>query len=707
VRTGKEVRRWDEDRRWVSALAFSPDDKAVAWAVGSGLISVRDATTGKLRQEFRSPTSQLISALAFSPGGTVLASAGHMGDLIRRWDLSTGKELAPLPGHKGGVLALAFSPDGKSLASAGQDKTCRFWDLDSGRERAGFKTRGVAGKYVTFSGDGKALVCVGDGLLFRWDTASGRELAPVPYELDRAGVSHAAISPDGKVLAGATGRGDISLWDAETGKVVYRHPGHTARVRSAAFLPDSRTIVTTGDDRVLRFWDASNGKELRHLDGHQDIAPTPDGKTFASRAADEERTVRLFNTGTGQELRRLAVVKPPRFVRDFVFSPDGKLLAVGGGCGNGGDQVPPLALRDVASGQEVRRFPNPSALAALAFSPDGRRLVTAKYFAAPQSVEAWSVTTGERECAYGEDHTFQPSTVAFSPDGGLLAVGGGGFSYLYLWDTRTGKERWRASQTASQGFAQSVAFSPDGRMLAVGLLSEATVQLLEVATGKERARLEGHRGRVWSVTFSPDGRLLVSAGDDGAPLVWDVVGTMTTLPGSTEKLSAEKLAALGADLAGDDAGKAWRAMRALCVRPQQAESFLQERLRPKEKVGSKWLEERIADLDDDSQEVRNQASLELAALGSTVEPQLRKALAATTSEEVRKRLQQLLAPIEKPGGTAAELRESRAVEVLEYLGTPEARRLLDSLAKGNPEGRLTREARSSIGRLSRRPVVEP
>ena len=93
-------------------------------------------------------------------------------------------------------------------------------------------------------------------------------------------------------------------------------------------------------------------------------------------------------------------------------------------------------------------------------------------------------------------------------------------------------------------------------------------------------------------------------------------------------------------------------------------------------------------------------------LGQTVEPELRRALArAGSSLEFRRRLEQILDKIQIPSGQ--RLQEIRAVEVLEWIGTPEAQEALTSLAKGAPETRLTQEAKASLGRLVIRPANRP
>jgi hypothetical protein len=113
----------------------------------------------------------------------------------------------------------------------------------------------------------------------------------------------------------------------------------------------------------------------------------------------------------------------------------------------------------------------------------------------------------------------------------------------------------------------------------------------------------------------------------------------------------------------------------------------------------------IADLDHDRFEVRERALVELAKLGKQVEPALRKALQSRTTAEVRLRVGILLKKLDDLAMPPEDLQALRATVVLERIGSPEARQVLQALAGGAPEARLTREAKASLVRLAKRPVA--
>jgi hypothetical protein len=239
---------------------------------------------------------------------------------------------------------------------------------------------------------------------------------------------------------------------------------------------------------------------------------------------------------------------------------------------------------------------------------------------------------------------------------------------------------------------QSLAYSGDGRLIASGGF-DRVVRLWEAASGQERRRYDGHAGWVHGVDFSPDGQRLASAGGDGTILVWQVFG-----PAPADHPAAD-LEALWTDLTKDGV-TAHRAIAAF-IEAKKTVPFLSMHLKPATKPADERLKAWIADLGSPTYKAREAAQKELARVGDTIEPELRRALEAATDGEVRRRLTLVLENIPRPETRPEHLRELRAIEVLEHVGNVEARRLLADLANGAPEARTTREARASLARLKR------
>jgi hypothetical protein len=242
----------------------------------------------------------------------------------------------------------------------------------------------------------------------------------------------------------------------------------------------------------------------------------------------------------------------------------------------------------------------------------------------------------------------------------------------------------------------SLAFAPDGRALAAGTQSNE-VCLWEMATGRERCRLQGHQGWISGLAFAPDGNRLASASSDTTVLVWDLRGG----PPAARPLSEETLKALQADLADPDAAKAYRAMQALASAPGQGVPLLKRLLPPVPRVEEDRLTRLLADLDSENFETREKAAAELEKAGEAAELALRQALRKNPPVEARRRLERLLDGLDARATSGDRLRALRAIEVLERVGTPEARAVLRRVADGAPQARLTEAARAAVQRLER------
>jgi RNA polymerase sigma factor (sigma-70 family) len=719
VATGRQLQILNSHQNWVLSVAFSPDGKSLASGSGDNTIRLWDPGMGKELQQLQGHRDW-VRAVAFSKDGKALVS-GSYDKTVRVWEVSTGKETRALEGHDGKIETVAIGPDGKTVASAGQDQTIRLWDMTTGEEIRRLREHSGTVSFVAFSPDGKSLASTShqDNSVRRWEIATGKELSPTGHQ---RGAQCLAYSPDGKTLTSGGWDCIIRFWDPVTGKELQRTLAHQDAIWKVAFSPDGKLLATASWDKTVRLWDRFTGNEIRQLKGHQEsarcVAFSPDGKILASGSNDQ--TIRLWAVESGKETRCL---KGENRIKSVAFSPDGKLLACAGGEDLiGGEQaeqalaeqpVGPGEVRlwDVATGRQVLRWQSPQGgVQSVAFSPDGKWLAAGGN---DSMVHFWDIASG-REVRRSQAHQSAIQSIAFSPDGKVLASAGlDGMLALWnvtKWDPEDPGEQVRAFK-GPPGPILGLAFSPDSKTLATAhwpFSGRSTVddppdwgnpvRLLEVATGKDRGGFKDPLDRCNGVAFSPDGLVLASAGQDSTTLLWDATGRLEDGRLKPANLGPDQLKTLWADLAGDDAVKAYRAIWTLAAASDQAVPFLEKHLqaapRPAE---AKRLIQLIAELDDDAFAVREKAAAELEKLGELAAPALRKALEAKPSAEVRLRVRKLLDKFDQ-GISFEQLRTRRAIEALEHAGSQEAKQLLQKLAPGESE------AKAALERLTKRKI---
>jgi len=365
----------------VTALDFSPDDQFLLSGGADKTARLWLTANGQQVRLWNTNASE-VDAIRFSGDGRSFA-AGSLDGTARLWSIAAQPEWPVLAGHKGIINGVAFSPDGKQLATAGVDGLVHLWDVHTSQIVETFSSDGVVEHGLRFTRDGRQLLLAdGDtGEMDLWNIAM-KTRAWLTGPDTNASYHDVAFSPDGQTFTvGATWCCDpgnyAAVFDTHTGKPIWRtaipdghgtdgfavdyssdgrlivlatdadnvwlldaHSGRILRQIQAHDLiwgvriaPDSLTIVTAGQDKTARLWDVTTGQEIRQFAGHTDliwrVAFSPDGKQIAT--ASHDGTIGVWDVATGQLLRRF--VSDTLGNEDVAWSPDGKLLASVGDSG--------------------------------------------------------------------------------------------------------------------------------------------------------------------------------------------------------------------------------------------------------------------------------------------------------------------------------------------------------------------------------------
>jgi WD40 repeat protein len=392
---------------------------------------------------------------AWSRDGTRLAAAGTSTVIV--WDATTARQELEFNVSGGRITTVTFSRDATRIATGLEDGTTLVWDLSADEAVALLHLAGHDGavRSVAFNGDGTRLLTSGsDGTLKVWDITPKH----VPELLTVAGSGAIAYSTDGRLLATGTEAGDVVVYDAATGKVVQTLRGHTGQVRSVDFAAGGLVAAVSGD--TVRIWELTGEERLRiEIPGEviHDVSFGPDGRTVAAVAQTPEPTdgggTRLYSVATGELIAQMSRGDETSYfpsLSSVDFSPDGRLLA-----GAAWSGVYIWSAADGAITMQLSQWE----VMALAFTPDGRRLVTVGSDQA-SSVSRWDVTTGDRLASI-------PGTmgvvmdVAFIPDGETIVTGASDGT-VRLWDAASLRPIFRLAN----GATGPIAVSPDGSRLA-------------------------------------------------------------------------------------------------------------------------------------------------------------------------------------------------------------------------------------------------
>lgn len=569
-------------------VAVGPHSNRIAIA-RSSTFTIQDIRTGEIRSNCR--TSDNITGLVFSPDGNRIVTTSSKGmyrsAIVTVWEFGSNK-LNELKSFKGDIKVLAFHKDGRRIIGV-LDNTLRVMDIETGKETASLTVQqGLQNRFhIHVSNDGTRIIASDkDKVLRLFDTNTLKEITsrPVPYlprafsddgdlivvadgyvlkllDADtledrlmfRGRHSHyivtAAFSLDGKWVASGDVGGSFAIWDTASGEPMRTCTGHPEAIQQVEFSRNGEALITVGDLSSIKRWDVTSGEKPStfaigavhsvtfHPNGEQivcggpfptavtmwnvltqkksadsggretrfaKVAISPDGNLIV--AGDSDGVVRSWDA---QLKKEKTLHKHDGQVAAVAFSPNGRQIITT----FYGDTT--CILWDVESAKVVKTFDNANAVA---FSPDGHYIATGGRSA---SLKLRSVETGETIREYSSSHKGSLYDLSFSPNGKDLASCGG--TSLVVHNVATGELKMELkghTGNTLNGGIYTLAYSPDGTRIVSGA-EDRVLKLWDAKTGENTLTLKGHSSRILDVNFSPDGNQIVSAAYDKTVKIWD------------------------------------------------------------------------------------------------------------------------------------------------------------------------------------------
>jgi WD40 repeat protein len=665
IETGKAIRRIDSMTHGISAVAFSHDGKTLVFNSLND-IHVYSVETGKEIRKIRAVNG--CQFMAFVPKEQVVAIKGR-DQVVRLYNIDTGdlvRTLGERPAPKAGNVALftnpngaittdvAFTADAKTLILGGQHLP-RFFDVDTGKEQV-IPDGGHRGAVTAIfaSVDSKTVVSRGaEGALLVWDAAKSKELRQIP---EPAGTSAVRFSADGKLVVFGNNDGSVQVVQVADAKQVHQFKSHQGSTAALAFSAEGERLASRGAyDGIVRIFDIAKGAELKQIAFHD--VKSGDGRLIIRTSLGQRDSQPLALSANGKVVATYMASQQVLIQNRYTVHPDSNCLR----------------LFDVATGKELRRIPMPEgrAIQQIAFSRDGRLLISEN---ADKTVSMWEIASGQERARFGEPIAIAPVTSTTSFFVNAAARG-----------------------PAMSPAGVTLAMSRDRALIAAPAGSD-TINVYDATLGHVVGTFRGHDGAIASLEFTPDGKALVSGGNDSTLLVWDLARLKRAPRTPIAALPRQDLDRLWGDLINGNGLKAGQAIQMMIDGADGSVAFLKDRVQPTPEVDAKKVEKWIRDLESSKFQDRAIAAKELEKLGELGVPALQKALAADPSLEMRRRLQALLEEFTASELAPEQIRTVRAIEVLDKIGTAEARQTLERLARGAAGSLTTREAQATLGR---------
>lgn len=522
-----------------SRAALSRDARKLVFLDPVGNVIVHDVDGGVADNQLETRPKN-VQALAIRPEGQVAVVTGSGEILVTEPDRP--ENLVMLSRERGSLTSVAFSPTGDQVAAGNHSGKVKVWDIHARKEINTLSTAedNIDIASLTFSTDGRLLGAGTQdpfnyhsgksGLVVVWDLESGTRRI---YQGHLSRVSSVAFAPKSKVLVSGSADNTAKIWDVSTGQtpLVLTKP-ERRRLFTVAVSTDGSIVVTgskgasSGSPGDVDVWDVRSHKRLRLLRGHtSDVNTVVLDSSGTLYSGSSDGTVRLWDVNS--DTPRAILETDHKFpVYAIAIDPSRRQIAVAGGTYQSGSLVQIWDLKTLRPTALLHGLTQP--VRAIAVSKSGHWLAVGAGSENPTSSHTFELRRlplAEDVGAFA-DFSVAIRTLAFSPSGGLLAVGWADRDKagdISIWDLETFRETGRLR--GHQEMVTSLAFTPDGHALisssGAGLTHYAgEIKVWDLLSLAERVTIARLAKPVWSIALSADGQTLAAVTGDQQVSIW-------------------------------------------------------------------------------------------------------------------------------------------------------------------------------------------
>lgn len=488
-------------------VSYTADSKNLIWSQLGGALHVVDVTTGQEKEPLGSPQPRATVLCATPDGAKVIA--GYADGALTLWDAnpksaSFGAELQHLDGNGRAILSLALAPDSTRLAAGRADGQAVLWDLAADHAPVYLAAHKNADFQVAFSTDGKKLTTLSDDATSVWDVDAAKETARNAF----AAKKQVAVLQHQHLLVASGDDGRVQLRDLTSAQTV-TFQGAAVLVSQLAFSPDGAMLASGYRDGTIKFWDVAAHQPLTSFKAHKSpvhsLVFADNGSILLSAASELQN--KLWDRATGAQR---ATIEVPTETIQVHLSPDGARLLTGGVKSG-------LRLWDTATGKLLHAYPVPPGTSAtVAFSPDGKILALAGRSATAPIRLIQAHSGAEHKTLEG--HSGGTLTMLFSPDSRTLVTGGAD-KVVKNWNVASGAQEQRIAQSAA---VTAMIFQREGTTLAIGG-KDGSLELWDLAVPKRLDTLQRPGSPVSNLHFDAAGRTLLTLDAAGhTATLWDL-----------------------------------------------------------------------------------------------------------------------------------------------------------------------------------------